>query len=190
MNKQESKRILEAAEISKAAYLKPLPVLALNTGMRKGEMLNLKWEDVDFNRRVIQVAQTKNDQPREVPITDWLYEILWEWRQKRLAFRYVFSDINDKPIKSFRTAWEAVLKKAGIKDFRFHDLRHTFASYMRMAGMDIMSIKEIGGWKTLDMVDRYSHISTERKRAEILIFENVLHPKVDEKRMQMYIESP
>jgi integrase len=154
----------------------------------------LEWEDVDFGRRVVRVRQTKTDQLREVPMTDWLFETLRQWRQKRLAFKYVFGDINDKPIKSFRTAWEVALKKAGIKDFRFHDLRHTFASYMRMAGMDIMSIKEIGGWKSLDMVDRYSHISNERKRAEMLIFENTLHPKldakVDAKWMQMKIESP
>jgi integrase len=185
----EKDNLLQAVKCSHADYLEPIVITALNTGMRKGEILGLKWEDVDFNRRVVRVRQTKTDQLREVPMTDWLYEILWEWRQKRLAFRYVFNDINDKPIKSFRTAWEVALEKAGIKDFRFHDLRHTFASYMRMAGMDIMSIKEMGGWKTLDMVDRYSHISTERKRAEILIFESVLHPKVDEKRMQMNIES-
>jgi integrase len=190
LDEDEKKCLLEAVRESQAEYLEPIVITALNTGMRKGEILNLIWDDVDFCRRVVRVRQSKTDQLREVPMTDWLYETLQHWRQKRLASKYVFSDINDNPIKSFRTAWDVAIKKAGIKDFRFHDLRHTFASYMRMAGMDIMSIKEIGGWKTLQMVARYSHISTERKRAEMLLFESVLHPKMDAKRMQIKTAIP
>ena len=179
LNKEEIQRLLEAAESDRVPYLKPIIVLALNTAMRKGEILNLRWDDVDFARRAVQVKKTKNDQPREVPMTDWLYETLWNWRKKRLGSDQVFTNNNGQPIRSIRTAFERALQRAGIEDFRFHDLRHTAASQMYMSGLDIKFIKEIGGWKTLQMVDRYSHISTEHKRVSMLIFESYLHPAIE-----------
>ncbi len=171
--------MLKAAESDRVPYLKPIIVLALNTAMRKGEILNLRWDDVDFARRAVQVKKTKNDQPREVPMTDWLYETLWNWRKKRLDTEFVFTHNNGQPIRSIRTAFEKALQRAGIEDLRFHDLRHTAASQMYMSGLDIKFIKEIGGWKTLQMVDRYSHISTEHKRVSMLIFESHLHPAIE-----------
>jgi integrase len=86
---------------------------------------------------------------------------------------------------SLKTAFSIARKRAGIRDFRFHDLRHTAASQMYMSGLDIKFIKEIGGWKTLQMVDRYSHLSTEHKRASMLIFESHLHPAVEANSKQM-----
>ena len=185
LSTEEISRFLDAAESDRAPYLMPILVLALNTGMRKGEILNLRWEDADFQRRVIQVKKTKNDQPREVPMTDWLFDALCDWRkksQKRLDNGFVFANNNGQQLTKFYKAFHVALKKAGIKDFRFHDLRHTAASQMYMAGLDIKFIKEIGGWKTLQMVDRYSHLSTEHKRAHMLIFENHLHSPPETKR--------
>ena len=176
---EERHVLLEVAETSKAPHLKPILVMAVDTRMRREETLNLGWEDVNFERRVIQVKKTKNDQPSEVPMTDWLFETLRDWRKKRLDKGLVFGNTSKvKPFTSIKTAFAVALRKAGIKDFRFHDLRHTWASHMRMAGLDIMSVKEIGGWKTLQMVDRYFHISTDHKRAEMLIFESHLNPKI------------
>jgi integrase len=183
LTREEIHCLIEATESSKAPHLRPIVIMALNTGMRIGEILNLKWDDVDFNRRVIQVQQTKNDQPREVPMTDWLFETLWDWRKKSLDFPYVFSNISGKPITTVRTSFAVALKKAGIKDFRFHDLRHTAASQMYMSGLDIKSIKEICGWKTLSMVDRYSHLTTEHKRRVMLEFEIYIQPKKSSKNV-------
>jgi len=152
---------------------------------QKGEILNLRWVDADFDGRAIQVKKTKNDQPREMPMTDWLFNTLWNWKQKRLDTEFVFTHNNRQPIRSLRTAFERALKRAGIEDFRFHDLRHTAASQMYMSGLDIKFIKEIGGWKTLQMVDRYSHISMEHKRVSMLIFESHLHPSIDTKPQQI-----
>lgn len=185
LSKDEIKRLLEAADTEWAPYLKPIIILALNTAMRRGEILNLKWEDVDLTRRVIQVKQAKNDQPREVPMTDWLFETIRAWRKKRLDNDYVFSNNNMQPLISFRNAFEKALKRAGIEDFRFHDLRHTAASYLHMAGVDIKDIKEIGGWKTLRMVDRYTHISTEHKRATMLLLESEIRPLIETNSKQM-----
>ncbi|MFC1683091.1 tyrosine-type recombinase/integrase [Candidatus Zixiibacteriota bacterium] len=172
LTKDEIRSLLAAAGESKASHLKPILIMALDTAMRRGEIFNLRWEDVDFGRRAIQVKKTKNDQPREVPMTDRLYETLWDWKKKSLDKEYVFANTNGKSITTVRTAFTVALRKAGIKDFRFHDLRHTAASQMYMAGLDIKLIKEIGGWKTLAMVDRYSHLTTDHKRAAMLIYES------------------
>ena len=177
LTKSEIQRLLAAAEESKALHLKPILIMALDTAMRRGEILNLRWEDVDFERHVIQVKHTKNNQPREVPMTDRLFDTLWHWRQKSLDNGYIFTNTNGQPMTDVRTAFRVALKKAGIDDFRFHDLRHTAASQMYMSGWDIKLIKEIGGWKTLAMVDRYSHLTTEHKRVAMLQYESFLQPE-------------
>jgi integrase len=179
LTKEEIHRLLEAAESSMTTYLKPMLVLAFNTAMRKGEIFNLKWEDVDFERRAIQVKKTKNDQPREIPMTDWLFETLWDLRQQGVNNSHVFVSRENKPLVNIWKVFRLALKKAGIKDFRFHDLRHTAASQMYMSGLDIKFIKEIGGWKTLQMVDRYSHIATEHKRRSMLMFETHICPPIE-----------
>ena len=151
LTREEVHRLVEVSENKWAPYLKTI-IMAVNTGMWRGEILNLRWEDVDFTRRVIRVRRTKNDQPREVPMTDWLFEALCDWRkksQKRLDNGFVFVNNNGHPLTKFYKAFHVALNKANIRDFRFHDLRHTFASHMRMAGLDILEIKELGGWKTL-----------------------------------------
>lgn len=182
---KEMNHLLEAATRSKALYLKPMLVLALNTAMRKGEILNLRWEDVDFERSVIKVIKTKNAQPREVPMTDSLFNTLLDWRQSNPSSDYVFVKRNGQPLKFIEGSFVAALKRAGIRDFRFHDLRHTAASYMHMAGLDILDIKEIGGWKSMKMVARYSHISDEHKRARMVIFESYIQPRIETKLQQM-----
>jgi len=185
LDTEEIRRLVEAAESKCAPYLKPIIIMAVNTGMRKGEILNLRWEDVDFIRRVIKVKKTKNDQPREIPMTDWLFETSWTWRKERKGTGYVFTRNDGQPLKRIDRAFIAALKKAGIKDFHFHDLRHTAASQMYMAELDIKFIKEIGGWKTLQMVDRYSHISTDHKRAAMLIFESHIRPAIKTNQKQI-----
>ena len=188
LTREEVHRLVEASENKWAPYLRPIIIMAVNTGMRRGEILSLRWEDVDFDRRVISIKRTKNDQPREIPMTDWLFEALCDWRkksQKRLDNGFVFSNNNGHPLTKFYKAFHVALKKANIRDFRFHDLRHTFASHMRMAGLDILEIKELGGWKTLQMVDRYSHITTEHKRTSMMVFESHLHPHIEANSKQI-----
>jgi integrase len=189
LTKEEIRSLLAAAGESKAPHLKPILIMALDTAMRRGEILNLRWEDVDFERRAIQVKKTKNDQPREVPMTDRLHVTLWDWKKKRLDKGYVFANTNGSSITTVRTAFAVALRKAGIKDFRFHDLRHTAASQMYMAGLDIKLIKEIGGWKTLAMVDRYSHLTTDHKRAAMLIYESHIQSGHDANLEQAHIAS-
>lgn len=191
LTREEIQCLLRASETDWAPYLKPILVMALSTGMRKGEILKLTWDDVDFNRRAIQVKQTKIDEPREVPMTDWLFDTLQDWRNKNLdrTSEYVFINKVGQPLGNVRKAFATALKKAGIADFRFHDLRHTAASQMYMSGLDIKLIKEICGWKTLAILDRYAHLTTEHKRSAMMIYESFLLPDIETNSKQINIHS-
>jgi integrase len=147
-----------------ADHLKPIVLTALYTGMRKSEILKLKWEDVDLNQRIIFVRYTKNNQVREIPINNLLTDVL-----KSIKFKspYVFCNENGRPYANVRKSFASALRKACIEDFRFHDLRHTFASHLVMSGVDLMTVKELLGHKTIKMTLRYAHLSLSHKRRAI-----------------------
>lgn len=160
LDNDERKRLLEACKTSSSKTLYPIVVLAIYTGMRQGEILNLKWKDIDFNRSQIILHETKNNERRAVPIVGLAYEVLSELSKvRRIDTPLVFPGSKaDQPIK-IRKVWDAALSKAEIKDFRFHDLRHTTASYLAMNGATLAEIAELLGHKTLQMVKRYAHLS-------------------------------
>jgi len=138
-------------------------IIALNTGMRRGEILNLTWGDINMKQRFINVRESKNNEIRTIPINDMLYKSLQEIGPQ-MPLQYVFTNDNGKPLSTIKTGFRAALKRAGITDFRFHDLRHTFASLLVMAGADIRTIQELLGHKDIKMTMRYSHLSTAHLR--------------------------
>ena len=144
-----------------ADHLRPVIVTAIFTGMRKSEILRLKWEDIDFKQKIIFVRDSKNNESREIPICDQLISTL---RDLKFKSPYVFARENGKPFICIKTAFQNAVKRAGIKDFRFHDLRHTFASHLIMSGVDLMTVKDLLGHKTINMTLRYSHLSPDHKR--------------------------
>ena len=146
--------------------LRPIVVFALNTGMRKGEILSLKWTDIDLANRVISLVQTKNRMIREVPMNDTVIGILIRLRENSKS-PYVFCKKDGNPYKDIRGAFQSAVHKADIKDFRFHDLRHTFASHLVMAGIDLRTVQELLGHKSFQMTLRYSHLSPDHKRRAI-----------------------
>jgi len=156
------------------SHLKPIVIAALHTGMRKSEILNLKWDNVDLRHGFISLnqSQTKNAERKEIPINSTLRAV-FQAITRRLDMPYVFynpatSSLYQKDLKkSFATA----LKKAGITDFHFHDLRHTFASQLVMAGVDITTVKKLLGHKTLTMTLRYSHLATSHKVKAMEIYD-------------------
>ncbi len=161
-------RYLEKEEIAKLihtcpSYMKPMVILALNTGMRKGEIFNLKWNDIDFRKRIIYVLVTKNNEIRKIPMNDITFKTLLRVR-KNPRSPYVFCKNNGEPYKDIRGGFKTALRRAGIKEFRFHDLRHTFASHLVMAGVDLKTVQELLGHKTFTMTLRYSHLSPDHKR--------------------------
>jgi integrase len=154
-------------------HLQPIILTALNTGMRKGEILNLRWDQVDFKHGFISLDNTKNAERREIPINQIVRETL-QRIPRRLDSPYVFTDGKGKAYKDVKSSFATALKKAGIKDFRFHDLRHTFASHLVMEGVDLTTVKELLGHKTLNMTLRYAHLAPGHKTRAVCVLEKLL----------------
>jgi integrase len=155
----ERTRLLKACKQSASPYLYQVVVLAISTGMRRGEILNLAWDDVDLTRGRATLHDTKNGERRVVPLVGLALEMLKEHAKvRRIDNSLLFVGRNDKPVDIGR-AWDTALEKAGIENFRFHDLRHTAASYLAMNGASVAEIAEVLGHKTLQMVKRYAHLS-------------------------------
>ncbi len=161
LSDNEREHLLNACEESKNPYLLTIVILALSTGMRLGEIMNLTWANVDFGRFRIILEQTKNDERRQVPLVGKSLILLTKLNNNRsVCTNHLFpaKAYVDKPM-DIRSAWDAAIKRADIKDFRFHDLRHSCASYLAMNGASMAEIAAILGHKTLQMTKRYTHLS-------------------------------
>jgi len=161
-------RFLEKEEIVKLLSnctnnLKPIVFLALFAGLRRGEILGLKWHDVDFKRNIITLLETKNGEKREVSMNGQVRTALINVG-KHPATDYIFCDENGVPVHDIRKSYSTALRKSGITNFRFHDLRHTFASQLAMAGVDLNTIRELLGHKDMTMTLRYSHLAQSHKQ--------------------------
>jgi integrase len=178
LSKEECQALINSCE----PHLKPIVVVALNTGMRKGEILNLKWENVDLRHGFILLEITKNNERREILINETLKNCL-QSITRRLDVPYVFYDkATGKPYKDVRRSFATACRRAGIRDFRFHDLRHTFASHLVMAGVDITTVKELLGHKSLTMTLRYAHLAPSHKVKAVGVLDGVIGGKLREKR--------
>lgn len=146
-------------------YLRPLILLALNTGLRRGELFNLKWRDVDMDRRtlVVRGMGAKSGQTRYVPINGEAREVLTMWQECTNGSGHVFAGNDGRRLVDVKKGWRGLLKRAGITGFRFHDLRHHFASQLVMRGADLNTVRELLGHASLDMTLRYSHLSPDHK---------------------------
>jgi integrase len=158
-----------------STQLKPLVVTALNTGFRASELLSLTWQDVDFRRGVVTVraGYAKNGEARSVPMNDTLTMLLKSAKLHAAEGGRVFCNRHGQPYRSFRTAFERAVRQAGIQDFTFHDIRHTFASRLVMAGVDLPTVKELLGHRDITMTLRYAHLSTDHKQAAVKKLEKV-----------------
>jgi integrase len=155
---EEAGKLVESSGKS----LRPVVILALNTGMRKSELLALRWKDVDFSRRYVYVERSKNNRSRKIPMNSTALEELR--RLRRNGSDYVFTKKRSpERLRCVATAFKTACRKAGIAGLRFHDLRHTFATNLVMAGVDLVTVKEILGHSDIAMTVRYSHPSDRRK---------------------------
>lgn len=163
LSHDERKRLLDACRASWAAtWLYPLVLLALATGARRGELLGLKWADVDLQRRQVVFHVTKNRERRAVPVAGVALDALGKLAgdapdQARLVFE---GPEQGKPVY-IEQAWREVQANAQISNFRFHDLRHSAASYLAMTGATAPEIAAVLGHKTLQMVQRYAHLGEQ-----------------------------
>lgn len=157
---EDEQRLLEAA--TNPVWLRMLLLTALHTGMRRGEMLALKWQDVDMFRRLITIHRSKNGDKRAIPLSQTLYSVF-----KQAKIRDISGLVFPIAIRSLRAAFDKALAKANIADFHFHDLRHTFATRLVQNGVDLFKVKEILGHKTIIMTMRYSHHCCDSLRSSI-----------------------
>jgi len=160
LSEQERNALLTACRESSNPWLYTCVVVALSTGMRKGELMGLTWQDVDLQAGRIVLQETKNNERCVVPLTGPALALLKDHAKvRRIDTDLLFPGHRGTAPIDLRTPWETALKRAGIEDFRWHDLRHSTASYLAMNGASIAEIAEVLGHKTLNMVKRYAHLS-------------------------------
>ena len=170
---EEINRLLECANEN----IRPVIFAALNTGMRLGEILTLKWSQVRLEGTIepyvkVEGKTAKNNKDRWIPLNDAMCELLSNLQDNGSDF--VFLNRFGRPYSSVRTACGTACRRAGIEDFHFHDLRHTFASHFIMSGGDLLTLKEILGHSSMDMVQRYAHLAAAHKRKQLNGLSNVL----------------
>jgi integrase len=165
----ERERLLDACKSSGNQDLYLAVVLALSTGARQQEIMGLRWGQIDFERRVAILEETKNDERRALSLTGLALDLLRaRSKVRRLDTDLVFPGrVHPGNPVDLRAPWETVLKRAEIADFRWHDLRHSAASYLAMGGASLAEIAAILGHKTLSMVKRYAHLSDDHTSAVV-----------------------
>lgn len=164
----EEARLLEAC----SSRMRNIVLFALHTGFRRGEIVSLEWSSVDLNRGFIRVeaSKAKNSTSRTVPVNAVVREVLEELKGERKRPQgFVFLNAAGKPYQDYAVSQQFILaaKRAGLEDFRFHDLRHTFASRLAMRGVELLDLARLLGHKTIQMVMRYSHLTDHRLQSHV-----------------------
>lgn len=169
---EEEKRLLETSPY----WLQEIILFCLNTGLRRGELIDLVWDRVDLERKTFTILEQKNKCKDTLPLNEKAIEILMARNKIRsIKNDFVFYNNNGNKIgpdnldRSFRLA----VKKAGIEKFRFHDLRHTFATRLIQNGVDVYAVQRLGRWKSISMVMRYAHHYAESLRSGVEILDKV-----------------
>lgn len=156
-------------------YMKPAINVTLNTGLRRGALFALRWNDVNFDERIITVraAAAKSGKTIYIPMNDTVYRVLLAWQQQTHEEdeTLVFHSSRGTPIGSIHYLWGKLLNSAEIKDFRWHDMRHDFASRLVMAGIDLNTVRELLGHSNLNMTLRYAHLAPGVKREAVKVLE-------------------
>jgi integrase len=155
---EEADRLIQTCRGS----FRSLVITALHTGMRRGEILSLSWDQVNMVQGVIRLTHTKNGEAREIPINETVRSMLAGLRT-RIDVPWVFHDEAGNKFKDTRKRFEAACKRVGLTDFHFHDLRHTFASWLVMAGVPLATVSQLLGHKSITMTMRYAHLSPQHK---------------------------
>ncbi|MGR9144839.1 site-specific integrase [Rhizobium leguminosarum] len=154
----EEQRLLDGCDSGKIAFMKTLLIVAIETGMRRSEILGLKWNDISHNRRVITLDMTKNGSSREVPMSQRAFDALCSWKTGAPEDESMIFPIAPG---SFEQVWRRLLKRANVTGLRFHDLRHEGVSRLFERGLNVIEVSTISGHKELRMLRRYSHLSAD-----------------------------
>ena len=161
LNKEEVTRLIDALP----THQKQLTRFALATGLRQANVLGLKWHDVDIERRTawVHADEAKGGEAIGVPLNDHAMAVLNEEKGKHREHVFTYKG---RPLGQANTrSWRNALKRAGIKNFRWHDVRHVWATWHVMAGTTMAELQGLGAWKSAEMVRRYAHLAPEQLRA-------------------------
>ncbi|MDB4598965.1 site-specific integrase [Candidatus Pseudothioglobus singularis] len=166
LSEAERTRLFSSCRASHWDKLYLIVLLAITTGARKGELTKLGWGDIDFERRTAYVSTTKNGQAKVLPLTESVIKELqlFNKNDSRLIFE---SKVKDNVAYCFTKPWKKALEDAEIKDFRFHDLRHSCASYLAQSGASLLEIADVLGHKQISVTKRYAHLCIEHKSSLI-----------------------
>lgn len=166
LSKEEEERLLKAAE---GSYVRSLIIVALKTAMRRNELLNMKWENIHMKERYLDVLKTKSGKPRKLPIGNTL---LKEFENIERKSEYVFTNPRTgKSYVDFKKKLHSIMEDAEIEGLRFHDIRHTAATRMVAAGVDLVVVKDILGHSGISTTMRYSHPVPEIKLEAMKLLE-------------------
>jgi len=158
LSEEEEERLVQHS----SEHLKPIIITASNTGMRLGEILRLKWSQIDLNTRRIRVENTKSGKNRLIEINQNLYDVL---RLKNGQSPYVFPNPDTgKPLTTVKRAFKSACRRAGIEGLRFHDMRHTFGTRLIQSGVDIETVRDLMGHHSISVTQRYLHTNEKRRR--------------------------
>ncbi|CAG1021726.1 Tyrosine recombinase XerC [Methylococcales bacterium] len=164
-----------------ADHLKPMVIVSIHTGVRRGELFSLTWQSVNLSGRIITIhgEHAKSRQTRHIPLNPVAHDTLARWYTQQGAPEsgLVFAGRTGQAFDNVRKSWLGVLEEAEIKDFRWHDLRHSFASKLVMVGVDLNTVRELMGHSDIKMTLRYAHLAPEHKAAAVdkLVFQTI-HP--------------
>ena len=158
-------------------YLPHMIKLGVHTGLRKRNLLHLRWDQCDFKTRTIRIAtETKNEEVIALPMNDTVLQTLREVKEITGHMNYVFSHLKGKdkgkPINDVKTAFHSACERAGIQDFRWHDLRHTFASWLVMKRVSLLAVQKLLGHKSMRMTLRYAHLAPDYLADEVRVLDD------------------
>ncbi|MEJ8821448.1 site-specific integrase [Variovorax humicola] len=163
---EERQRVMEACKASPWPRLYLLVLMALTTGARKGELTGLRWRDIDHEHRVAYVGRSKNGDPKTLPLVDGVMDLLKSYGRDARPEGLVFASTRIPSQRyGFEERWKEALKAAKVRNFRFHDLRHTCASMLAQNGATLLEIGDLLGHRQLQVTKRYSHLATGHKAA-------------------------
>jgi integrase len=185
LTQDEAQRLLDELP----EHQRNVVTFALMTGLRQGNVLNLEWSQVDMNlhHAWIRASQSKNRRPIAVPLNDTAMAVLKAQEGKHATRVFTF---RGRPLaKAHNYAWRHALKRAGITDFRWHDLRHTWATWQRQAGTPTHELQRLGGWLTSSMVERYAHLAPDHLAASASRLDGLL-PSYDLATLTQHQQSP